>query len=209
MRERVLFIAGSTGAVGRTVVHLAEASGIQFVSHVRPRRAAAGPLPPRAAVFELSDEERLLGTLRGCTTVLQLIGTMRRRFAQGDTYETSDVGTTAALARAAARAGIDHFVLLSSVGAGRPVGAYLAAKARAEALVRDSGIPFTILRPSAFVGEGHRVPPGMALLTRLPGLRALEPIRVDDVARALLRAGTERAPLDEVLEGRAVRALAR
>ena len=91
-----------------------------------------------------------------CTTVVQLIGTMRKRFAQGDTYESSDVGTTRQLVAAATEAQIDHFVLLSSVGADKPMGAYLKAKAEAERIVFDSGIPWTVFRPSSFDGGGHR-----------------------------------------------------
>ena len=43
--------------------------------------------------------------------MLQLIGTMRRRFASGDTYQTSDIDTTRALVRAAANASVDFDVV--------------------------------------------------------------------------------------------------
>jgi len=140
--------------------------------------------------------------MRGCTTVLQLIGTMRSRFGAGDTYETSDIGTTRQLVEAAKASGVDHLVLLSSVGAGRPMGAYLKAKAKAEALVRESGIPFTILRPSAFTGTEERQVPGWAQsLTRALGLSRYQPIEVEDLARALLDVAVRRAPLGVALEG--------
>jgi nucleoside-diphosphate-sugar epimerase len=132
MTPRKLFVAGSTGATGRVLVPLAQQRGMPFVAHVRTRHAQSPELPPNAAIFELSDSSALDAAMRGCTTVVQLIGTMRKRFSSGDTYATSDVGTTRQLVEAARRAGADHFVLLSSVGAGRPVGAYLQAKAQAE-----------------------------------------------------------------------------
>lgn len=201
-RERRIFVAGSTGATGRTVMRLAAARGADVIGH--QRRKAERPADPRARVVDLADKDALVEELRGCTTVLQLIGTMRKRFAAGDTYETSDIGTTRQIADAAAAAGIDHFVLLSSVGAGRPMGAYLAAKARAEALVVESGVPYTIFRPSTFVGEGHRAPPGFALVTRVLGLSRLRPIPIEDLGRALLHAALERAPLGTVLEGEAL-----
>ncbi|HMK72814.1 MAG TPA: NAD(P)H-binding protein [Myxococcaceae bacterium] len=199
MNPRRLFVAGSTGATGRLVVNLAASQAIPCVAHVRPR---PGRIPgPGQAVFELSDRQALVSALRGCTTVLQLIGTMRSRFVSGDTYQTSDVGTTRDLVEAAREAGVDHVVLLSSVGAGRPVGAYLQAKAAAEDLVRGAGISWTIFRPSVFIGEGRRPPPGFASLTRLLGLRRFEPIPLDTLARGLLRSAAERAPLETVLEG--------
>ncbi len=205
MTDRLLFIAGASGAVGRTVVRLAGA-----VTGTSDVRAHYRKPPPEGAredrvICALDDRVKLDEGLRGVTTVVQLIGTMRKRFAAGDTYETSDVGTTHALVEAArTHAGIDHFILLSSVGAGRPVGAYLRAKARAEALVRGSGMPWTIFRPSAFEGEGHRAPPGSALFARLPGLKKFRPIAVEDLARAILHVGRTRGPLDTVLEGDAL-----
>jgi uncharacterized protein YbjT (DUF2867 family) len=207
MKPRVLFLAGATGAVGRTALRLARTSGLAVVPHVRPGRTRAGGAPPGAVSFELSESRWLDEALAGCTTVLQLIGTTRARFASGDTYEVSDVGTTHLLVESAKRAGIDHFVLLSSVGAGRPLGAYLKAKARAEALVTGSGLPFTIFRPSAFAGEGHRPPPGAEILTRLPGLSRFRPVAVEALAQGLLWVAERREPIGAVLEGESLFAL--
>jgi len=202
--ERRLFIAGSTGAVGRHVVRLADELGQDIVPHVRPRSARNTTLHAQAAVLDLDDEEALDAVLLGCSTVVQLIGTMRKRFASGDTYENSDIGTTRSLVAGAQRQGIDHVVLLSSTGAGRPMGAYLKAKAQAEDLVRGSGLNWTIFRPSSFDGEGHRPPPGMRLLTGALGLDHLRPIAVPTLARAILHAARTAAPPNTVLEGRAL-----
>lgn len=203
MAGRKLFIAGATGVVGRAVVKRVEQRGVDFVAHVRPKRAAGGELPPRAVPCELSDAQALAGAMRGCTTVLQLIGTMRSRFGAGDTYETSDIGTTRQLVDAARVVGVDHLVLLSSVGAGRPVGPYLKAKAKAEAIVRDSGLPFTLFRPSAFTGgpAGRDAPAFFKSITHLLGLKSMEPIHVDELAAALVQAAVDRAPLGAALEG--------
>jgi uncharacterized protein YbjT (DUF2867 family) len=200
MSKRVLFVAGASGAVGRTVI--AHASEADLVLRPHYRRPSASGVSPDALVFPLDDRARLVEALRAATTIAQLIGTIRKRFKDGDTYESSDIATTAMLVDAAKEAGtVDHFVLLSSVGAGGAMGAYLKAKAKAESLVSTSGIPYTILRPSAFDGDRHRPPPGFGLITRLPGLGKYAPIRVDDLARAILHIAAVRAPLDAVLEG--------
>ena len=202
--SRHLFVAGATGATGRTLMRQALSRGAPPVlAHVRPKSADSDMVRPwpHKAVVELSDGEALVERMRGCTTVLQLIGTMRKRFGSGDTYETSDIGTTRQLVEAARRAGVDHLVLLSSVGAGRPVGAYLKAKAEAERLVRDSGIPWTVVRPPAFEGEYHHINPVLRALTRLPPLRNMRPIHLEQLAAVLLRVSEQRAPLNQVLEG--------
>jgi uncharacterized protein YbjT (DUF2867 family) len=205
---RRILVAGSTGATGRTVMRLADARGVraQVVPHLRPRGAATRDVtpPPDAIVVDLADAGALGRAMAGFTTVVQLIGTMKKRFAAGDTYETSDIGTTRQLVQAAVAAGtVDHLVLLSSVGAGG-MGAYLKAKAEAERLVTTSGLPYTIFRPSAFYGEGHAGIPGAKPILRAIGLRRYEPIAVEDLASAILRVALERAPLGVALEGRAL-----
>lgn len=202
---RKIFVAGSTGATGRTLMRVAQARGVrgELVAHVRPRSASAAG--DGTVVFDLADAAALTNALRGCTTVVQLIGTMRKRFAAGDTYESSDIGTTQSLVDAARAAGtVDHVVLLSSVGAGRPMGAYLHAKARAEAIVTGSGLPYTIFRPSAFYGEGHKGVPGGKAVTRLLGLKKYEPIAVEELAAAILQTALLRSPLGVALEGQAL-----
>jgi uncharacterized protein YbjT (DUF2867 family) len=205
---RKIFVAGSTGATGRALLRLAEARGVrgQLVPHLRPRGPATRdvPPPPDAVVLDLTDAEGLRRALTGVTTVVQLIGTMRKRFAAGDTYESSDIGTTRQLAQAAAAAGVDHIVLLSSVGAGSPTGAYLRAKAEAERLVRDSGVPWTAFRPSMFYGEGHRAIPGAKTVLGALGLRRYEPIAVDDLVAGILYVAMTRDPLGVALEGKSL-----
>lgn len=200
MTPRRIFVAGATGAVGQRFIAQAAQQHADVVPHVRPK-SSAKLSHANLVSFELT-APKLVEVLSGCTTVVQLIGTMRKRFAQGDTYETSDIGTTRSLVEAAKAAqNIDHFVLLTSVGADKPRGAYLKAKAEAERLVRESGIPFTIFRPSGFEDRQGVWLPGARAFTRLFGLKRFEPIKLDELASALLRVAVNRAPLGQALEG--------
>ncbi len=151
-----LFVAGATGATGQVLLPIATSRGHRVVPHVRPATAATHPLAllSDTVVCALDDRAALEQALRGCDAVVSLVGTMRRRFASGDTYAASDVGTTRSLVEAARAAGVPWFVLLSSVGADGP-GAYLQAKGEAERIVRESGLRWVIARPSALV-----TPPG-------------------------------------------------
>ena len=200
MSQRRLFVAGATGATGQVLLELASRRQVDVLAHARPQSAAR--LGDRkVAALDLSDP-KLPEAMKGCTTVVQLIGTMRNRFEAGDTYETSDIGTTRQLVEAANACGtVDHFVLLSSVGAGRPLGAYLKAKAEAERLVTSSGIPFTLFRPSAFEDRKGAKGGPLGAFTRFFGLKKYEPIKVAQLASAILLCATERAPLGVALEG--------
>ena len=204
MKPRKLFIAGASGATGQVLVQQALQQNVPFVAHYRPTSQPPANLGDRARQFDLGDAEKLKAAMAGATTVLQLIGTTRKRFARGDTYASSDIATTQQLADAARATGVDHFLVLSALGAGMPLGAYLQAKARAEAIAKQSGIPTTVFRPSAFIGKDRTPPPGRLAATRLLGLRKWEPIRVESLSAAMLRAALARAPLDVILDGGAL-----
>ena len=207
-----IFVGGATGATGREFVAAARAAGVEQVVHVRPRSEskyrALRPDGPEPALLELTDAGALDAAMAGCDAVVSMIGTMRVRFAQGDTYASSDVGTTQLLVDAARRAEVGHFVLMGAVGTGWLPGAYYDAKRRAEQIVIDSGLPWTITRPAALVGEdrGSRLVLAGGWLGGVPGLRGI----VDDargipcevVARAMLRVAVDHSHVGEVLTGR-------
>jgi uncharacterized protein YbjT (DUF2867 family) len=210
-----VFVAGATGATGQVLVPLLAEAGIEPVLHVRPQTAARSPLgaDPRARVFDLADSAALEAAIRDCDAVISLVGTMRKRFGTGDTYESSDVGSTRQLVAAAGAAGVPRMLLLSSVGAGGS-GAYLQMKGECERILRESGLRWTIFRPSALASpasapegsHGRRwVPPGTTALTaglrRLPGLGGLVAaygaIPIPVLAHAMVR--VLQAPHDGVI----------
>jgi uncharacterized protein YbjT (DUF2867 family) len=193
-----VFVGGATGATGRAFVRAAQGAGLDLVVHVRPQSAAKYaalfPTGPAPRAFDLQDAAALGDALAGCDAVVSTIGTMRDRFARGDTYASSDVATTQLLVDGARKAGARRFVLLSAWGADRVPGAYYAAKRAAERIVVDSGLEWTLVRPSMLVGEGRgvRLPDVVGALGRVPGLRGVaddaRPIPVEVVAAGLVAA---------------------
>lgn len=211
-----IFVAGATGATGQVFIPMAEASTrppCELVLHVRPQTAPRTPLgqDARARVFDLTEAARLRDTLAGCDAILSLVGTMRGRFQAGDTYESSDVGSTRLLVQGAMAAGVPRFLLLSSAGAGG-LGAYMKMKGQCEAIVKDSPLRWTVFRPSALVspseGEashhGRREVPAAVdglfrFVRRVPGLAGpvdkIRPIPITVLCRSFLRV------LDEPRDG--------
>ena len=124
-----------------------------------------------------------------------------RRAPRASRAPAPTIATAVQLSTAAKKAGVDHFILLSAAGTGSGVGAYLKAKQKAEAAVRESGVGWTIFRPSSFIGGGHRAPPLMETFTRVFGLDGMRPITLEQLSTALLRCAKDRAPLDTVVEG--------
>jgi uncharacterized protein YbjT (DUF2867 family) len=220
---KTVFVAGATGAVGSVLVPCLRESHFAVIPHVRPKTAEHHPLGKdhRALVAELSDTPRLDEQMARAHAVVCLVGTMRSRFAAGDTYESSDYRPVVQLVESAKRAPLAeprHFVLLSSLGA-RPGWGYLGWKYKAEEAVRGSGLPHTILRPSFLDTRGSRshpshgaqrkppplVGPTLQALGRLSALRGvsddLRPLPVDVLCLAIVRIVREGGPLG-ILKGR-------
>lgn len=198
MPHRV-FIAGATGYTGRVLVPLiAKSSDWKPIAHVRPGARHSDTLPPaiERCKIDLANHAALVAALAGCEVVVSLIGTTRAQFGPGVSYETVDIGTTQWLVAAAQEAGVQRFVLLSSVGASETGVAYLRAKAAAEKIVMASALQWIILRPSAIVGPGRQFPkiliPMTAMLRHLPGLQRrsddYRPVHVEVLAQALFAA---------------------
>jgi uncharacterized protein YbjT (DUF2867 family) len=102
---------------------------------------------------------------------------------------------------AAAAAGVGHVVALSVVGNDRmPDSAYQRAKGVQERLIRESGLPFSIVRATQFfeflAGIADAATSGGTVRVA-PAL--IQPVAADDVAVAVARAAVS-APVDGVVE---------
>ncbi len=191
------FVAGATGYTGQAFLEEIQKSPWKARPHARSAGKLAG-----AVVCDPRDVAKLTEGMRGCDAVVQLIGTVKANFAEGD-YEAIDYGTTVALGEAAKAAGVPRLLLLSSVGAGRPRGRYLQVKRKTEEWVEKSGLEYTIVRPSFIVGQGRRSAQVLgALLAPIPSLRGIE---VHELARVFLRALERRDQVrNQVLEGKSL-----
>lgn len=179
------FVAGATGFTGREVVRLLCERGIQTVAHVRPDSARLDEWRERfakvGAAVDVSawEESSMAATLARVEPawIFSLLGTTRARARSAarmgldpaaESYEAIDYGLTRILVRAAGGcASLRRFVYLSAAGVGARSGLrspYYQARIRAETLLKASGLPFTIARPSFITGPGRDDP---RLLERL------------------------------------------
>ena len=189
---RRIAVTGASGFVGRHVLDRLAAGGHEVVSL------------SRRTGFDLAhpDRDALLRALAGCDAVIHCAGINRELGSQ--TYDAVHVRGTQALIEAAAAAGVGHVSVLSFLRA-RPDGptAYHRTKWAAEAIVRDSGIPFTVLKAGVIHGRGDHLLDHVshALYTfplfALVGFqdRRVRPVAVHDVARILEAAATGEARL--------------
>ena len=233
------FVAGATGYTGREVVHQLCQREAAVSAHVRPGSPSAERWASQfrawgAEVVEAPWEREALTAVlaeRRPELIFSCIGVTRasaRRDQLGDVdiYQQVDVRLNALLVEAVRAAGLSpRFVYLSSIGASESARSrYLASRARAEAAVAESGLPYTIARPSFIAGPGRddgrpleRVAAGasdgfLAVAGLLGARRLRDRFRsIDNVqlARALIAAALDPSCAGQILAGDRLQPLAR
>ena len=152
-----ILVTGGTGFVGREVVRQLSGVGNKVTCLVRDTGRARSILPDKVQLHrgELSDAGSLKSALNECDAVIHLAGIIQERGRS--TFEQIHVRGTAVLLKAAVEAGIKRFVHMSALGS-RPdaVSRYHRTKYRAEEAVRESGMDWTIFRPSVIFGPGDQ-----------------------------------------------------
>ena len=163
------------------------------------------------------DARSFAGNVPPADTFVQLVGVPHPSPAKAAQFESIDFASAAASIQAAKQAGISHFVYLSVAQPAPAMQAYVAARARAEALLRKSEMNATILRPWYVLGPGHRWPylflPAYWLAERIPATRDTARrcglVTIAQMVAALTRAVEDPAPGVRVVEVPQIREAAR
>ena len=196
---RVVAIAGGSGFIGRAIVRrLVPIAGLRVRVLTRnPEKARAALADPETIEFvkaDLTDSSALAAAAAGVDTIVnaaQFDGYPVENPARGLTFNRVDYGGTVALIGAAKAAEATNFIYISGAGADeRSPHPGFRAKGRAERALRESGLSYTILRPSLVYGPEDRVVTGIAKVLRLTpvmlvpgnGQQQLHPLLVDDLA---------------------------
>ncbi|MFJ4156658.1 SDR family oxidoreductase [Pseudomonas sp. NPDC089752] len=194
-----IVVIGGTGLIGS-----------KLVSGLRERGHQALAASPSTGVNSIT-REGLADAMNGADVVVDVANAPSwEDQAVLDFFQTS----TRNLLAAEKAAGVKHHVALSIVGSERlPENGYFRAKVAQEALIKESGVPYTLLRATQFfefvagiaqagaVGEEIRLSPAL-----------FQPMASDDVVVALTDvalappangtlevAGPEATPLDELV----------
>jgi UDP-glucose 4-epimerase len=166
-----VLVTGASGFIGRPLTAALADAGHQVRAAVRRARAFPDGIEV-AQIGDLAGDVDWPVLLAGMDAVVHLAGIAHVGTGVPEsTYERVNHLSTAALARAAATAAIKRFVFVSSIRAQsgthadhplsesdppQPTEAYGRSKLAAEAAVRASGVPYTILRPVLVYGRGAK-----------------------------------------------------
>ncbi|HEX4139979.1 MAG TPA: NAD(P)H-binding protein [Candidatus Methylacidiphilales bacterium] len=214
----MILVTGGTGFVGQEVVAELLRLGQRVRLLVRdPEKAARLSLARQVELVQgdVLKPGTLPAALAGVKAVIHLVGfileTPRISYEQGHFEATRNV------LLAAQQAGVTRWIQMSAAGT-RPYARsrYHLTKWRAEELVRQSGLDWTIFRPSLIYGYDERdrllnllkrvltFPADLAQLDSLPlidgGRPLVQPVSVKEVARCFAAAPTQPAAIGRTFD---------
>jgi uncharacterized protein YbjT (DUF2867 family) len=194
-------IAGGHGQIALRLERLLSGAGHRARALIRN--------PDHAADIEAAGGEPVVCDLEANDDLAQVVkGADAAVFAAGAgpgsgaaRKRTVDYGGAVKLIDACRAAGVDRYVMVSSIGAhqpesGRgPMGPYLQAKADADAALQASGLAFTIVRPGSLTDD-----PGTGRVNLTADLGNRGSVPRDDVAAVLAAVLADRLLVGRTVE---------
>ncbi len=198
---RVL-VTGASGFVGRHVTAHLLRQGHQVMALSRRGEAVEGA---RGIKGDIVNDGSLAAVMSQVEAVIHLVGIIRERGQA--TFKQVHIEGTRNVVTAAGIAGVERFVHMSALGAQKGSEShYFDSKARAEEIVRRSGLHWTIHRPSLIFGKGDNffgrvlknlVGSGPVIPQIGDGHFLFRPVWVGDVARAFAQSLDSPATIGE------------
>lgn len=198
--KNVLVIGGS-GFLGQAICNQLAKAGYRITVPTRRIEKAKHLLTlPTCQLLEANIHDRAtLGKLvAGKDLVVNLLGVLHSKPGKpyGQNFRVNHVEFPKALCAVMAKYGVKRIVHVSALGVGvqNPAPSmYLRSKTDGEAAVKDSGLAWTILRPSVVFGRDDKFLNTFAALASLSPVIPLagantrfQPVSVSDVARAVM-----------------------
>ncbi|MGY4508418.1 NAD(P)-dependent oxidoreductase [Bradyrhizobium sp. USDA 3650] len=190
-----ILVLGATGATGRLIVNQAVARGYDVTVLVRSAEKARDITGAKLIIGDARDETALREALKGRDAVVSALGTSVSPFREVTLLSTA----TRALVSAMKAEQVSRLVCITGMGAGDSAGhggfiadnvffplllkKVYADKDRQEAIVRESGLDWVLVRPSILNNKPGRGP--IRALTDLSGFHGGSIAR-EDVATFVL-----------------------
>jgi uncharacterized protein YbjT (DUF2867 family) len=188
----LILVTGGSGFVGGHVVHGLRGCELPVRCLVRDPRKASKPAAWGCELIQgdMTDPAALRRAVEGVDAIVHLVAIRQGREQE---FRRIMVDGTRDLLAAAREAGVGRFVHMSALGTSeqtKDLVPYYGAKWEMEELVRGSGIPYVIFRPSFVFARDGGILPTFVKLARLSpitpitgnGRQRIQPIWADDLA---------------------------
>ena len=213
-----ILVTGANGFVGSHTLPVLIEAGHRIIALVRTDAAAAEVrrrlTPEQDACVEtrigdVTNPATLPAALAGAEAVLHLVA-IPRDWDGGQSLRLVNTEGTRNVVEAAKAAGIRRFVQQGALGTiDDPALHYASSKARADRIVEESGLDWTVLKPSLLFGlrDGFfnilaglvRMSPGVVPLTG-GGASRFQPLAVEDHARIIAATFADDATIGQTYE---------
>ena len=195
VREPIIWIAGGHGFVGNEIANLLSQFDLKACLLSRQSKIHTD--------FTIVQTDYSVDDLalhfKPADSVINLIGILNEKGFNGKGFDQAHVETTRVILEACKKSGINRYLHMSALHAStRGPSHYLISKAKAEDLVKQSGLEFTIFRPSVIFGPQDSFTNRFAGLIKLspfvfplacPDSR-FQPISIDDISQCFAQALT-------------------
>jgi uncharacterized protein YbjT (DUF2867 family) len=204
MDAKTVALAGGSGFIGRAIARrLLAGGGIKVRVLTRNPEKARAKLDIPGIEFvraDIAEPASLKDALKGANAIVDTIqfdGYPVENPRHGFTFERIDYGGVVAFVGAAKEAGVRQFIYVSGAAADENSShPGFRAKGRAERAIRESGLTYTIFRPSLVYGPEDKVVNGLARAIRFApvfgvpgtGRQKVQPVLVDDLAACVMLA---------------------
>ncbi|MBZ5644045.1 MAG: NAD(P)H-binding protein [Acidobacteriia bacterium] len=182
--------------MGRRLIAELVRRGISVKALVRSGSKRKLPSGCAAVTGDALDKNSFASQIAPADTFVQLVGVTHPNPSKKNEFQAVDLGSAKAAIEAAREAGIKHFVYVSVAQPAPVMKYYIEVRAKAEAMLRETGMNATILRPWYVLGPGRRWPiflkPMYWLMEQIPSTREsarrLGLVTIDQMVGALARA---------------------
>jgi len=200
---RDVFVTGGTGYVGQRLVPALIRRGHRVRVLARAESASRVLQGATVVIGDALNPESYLHTVRPGETLVHLVGTPRPSPAKAEEFRRIDLPSIEAAVNVASRAGVAHLVYVSVAHPAPVMHAYIAVRSQGEALIAQTGLTATFVRPWYVLGPGHWWPlillPMYAAAACVPafrdGARRLGLVTIRQMVAALVSAVENPPPL--------------
>ena len=191
-------VTGASGFLGSHLMAAAKSRGLNVLPVIRSAQKGKLLGVKRWILFQELTAQKLVDAGFDSSVIVHLIGSSRDE--EDCSLQQSIVATTRTVAAVAKQARIKRIVYLSGYGISRESSeAYFKLKAEAESIIQNSGIPYTLFRPSYILGPGDELTPYLVEelekgLVEIPGDGSyrFQPIYVGDAVDIIMNAASLR-----------------
>jgi uncharacterized protein YbjT (DUF2867 family) len=170
-----VFVTGGTGYIGSRLIPLLAERGHQSKALVRAGSVKRLPSGASGIVGDALQMDSYTEQVRGVEAFVHLIGVPHPSPAKAKQFHDVDLLSIKVAIKAAKDAGVRHFMYLSVAQPAPVMKEFIAVRSIGEAMIRESGISATFIRPWYVLGPGHLWPyailPIYWVLGKIPSTR--------------------------------------